>query len=125
MLQGFGLLLAPIAVAIAVAAFLHSRKHPEDQNGMHLAMGLLAGGALGNLWDRLAYQKVTDMFWFRAIDFPVFNVADSCITVAAVILVLHWASEIVPRRKKRESVQESAHEIAQGPGSETSATDAP
>ena len=50
-----------------------------------VAMGLLASGALGNLYDRLFDRRgVTDMFWFRAINFPVFNVADACITVATI-----------------------------------------
>jgi signal peptidase II len=30
------------------------------------------------------------MFWFRLINFPVFNVADSCITVSTILLVITW-----------------------------------
>jgi len=54
----------------------------------HVALALVASGAVGNLIDRVWKQKVTDMFWFRAIDFPVFNIADACISVGVVLLFI-------------------------------------
>ena len=90
MLQGMGPLLAPVAVVIAIASAWYSFRHPEEFWLSHVAMGLLASGALGNLYDRVVAHKVTDMFWFRLIDFPVFNIADSCITVATVLLMISW-----------------------------------
>ena len=92
-LQGQGKFLAPVAVAIAIGAGWYSLKHPKEGLMSHLAMGLLASGALGNLYDRVVYGRVTDMFYVRLIDFPVFNVADSCITVATVLLVIIWWRE--------------------------------
>lgn len=88
MLQGMGVLLAPIALAIAVAATWYVLAHPRESKATAVCMSLLAAGALGNLIDRLVLGKVTDMFWIRAIDFPVFNVADMCITFAGVMLVV-------------------------------------
>ncbi|HZH98405.1 MAG TPA: signal peptidase II [Fimbriimonadaceae bacterium] len=93
LLQGAGVLLAPVAVAIAIGAALYSYRNPDESRLTHLAMALLASGALGNLYDRLVHGKVTDMFWIRMFDFPVFNIADACITVAAAILILKWARE--------------------------------
>ncbi|MFN3683118.1 MAG: signal peptidase II [Fimbriimonadaceae bacterium] len=87
MLQGFGVYLFPIALAICVGAFVYSERHPHEPRASHLALALVAGGAIGNLIDRVALGKVTDMFWFRLIDFPVFNVADSCITVGTILLL--------------------------------------
>ena len=49
---------------------------------------VLAGGA-GNLIDRIAFGYVTDMFSTLFMDFAVFNVADICITVGGVWLVLY------------------------------------
>lgn len=95
MFQGFGPLLAPVAIAIAVGAAMHSMKHRNDSPWVHCAMALLAAGALGNLIDRLFLGQVTDMFHIRAFEFPVFNLADSCITVAATILIVHWGFEMV------------------------------
>jgi signal peptidase II len=93
MFQGAGVLLAPIAIIIAVAAGYYSMKHRDESSWIHTAMALLASGALGNLIDRVFVHKVTDMFQIRAFEFPAFNLADSCITIAAVILVLRWGYE--------------------------------
>ena len=105
MFQGYGVLLAPIAIAIAVVAARFSYRHPQESRWVHAAMGLLASGAIGNLYDRIALGKVTDMFWLRLgnvtggrmSDFPVFNVADICITCAAVLLIVKWAFEAKPK----------------------------
>jgi signal peptidase II len=100
-LQGAGRMLAPIAVAIAVGAGWYSIRHPKDSASSHIAMGLLAAGALGNLYDRLFNGRVTDMFYARIIDFPVFNVADACITVATCLLMIIWWREAT---KPKETV---------------------
>jgi signal peptidase II len=93
--QGAGRLLAPIAIAIAIGAAWYSLKHRKEGVWSHIAMGLLASGALGNLYDRIFNGRVTDMFYARIIDFPVFNVADACITVATCLLILIWWREAV------------------------------
>lgn len=101
MLQGAGVLMAPIAIAIAGCAAYYSIRHPRETSLAHSAMALLAAGALGNLIDRVLFGRVTDMFWLRlgnitehwpikSHDFPVFNVADACITVAAFALMTGW-----------------------------------
>lgn len=90
-LQGWGVYLAPIALVITYLAWRHTVKHPKDPRWMHLAMGLLASGAIGNMVDRVVRGKVTDMFELQFVNFPVFNIADACITVAAVILLLVWS----------------------------------
>lgn len=94
MLQGFGIYVAPIAALIAVVTAVYSYRHPKESMWVHVALSLIASGALGNLYDRLVLGRVTDMFYFRLIDFPVFNVADSCITVGTGILVARslWES---------------------------------
>ena len=51
--------------------------------------GLMLGGALGNLTDRLLHQAVGDYLQLLFIQFPVFNLADICLTVGAALLMLH------------------------------------
>jgi signal peptidase II len=53
-----------------------------------LALGLVTGGAVGNLIDRFIFGRVTDFLDIAAFRFPVFNVADSGIVVGVTILVL-------------------------------------
>lgn len=88
MMQGAGIYLTPVAVGIAGLAGWYSFKHEEGSTSVHVTSALLAAGAIGNLVDRLAFGRVTDMFWIRAINFPVFNVADICITIAGAMFVL-------------------------------------
>ena len=97
--QGNGRLFAPIALLISGYAAYYCWKHPSGRM-MQLTLGLLSAGALGNVIDRLASGKVTDMFWFRAINFPVFNVADVCITAAAGLLILRSLREPEPAKAK-------------------------
>lgn len=103
MLQGFGVLMAPIAIAIAFIAGRHSYRNPNSTLWLHIALGLIAAGSIGNLIDRVWLGKVTDMFAFRFIDFPVFNVADACISVAAVALVFLLGREAAPPSTSTES----------------------
>ena len=60
-----------------------------------LALGLILGGALGNLYDRIRYREVVDFFDFGLgrYHFAVFNVADSAVTVGVALLALEtWLS---------------------------------
>jgi signal peptidase II len=91
--QGKGGWFTPIALLISFGSAWYSWKHPRDTGWLHTAMALLAAGALGNLYDRVKFGYVRDMFATRFIDFPVFNWADACITVATVILILVWSKE--------------------------------
>lgn len=101
-LQGYGVYLAPIAIVIAVGAAMHTYRNPKDNAWSHAAMALLASGALGNMIDRLFLGRVTDMFETRFVRFPVFNVADACITVAAGILIVKWGLEGLRSKEEPE-----------------------
>ena len=54
-----------------------------------LGAGLILGGALGNLVDRLINGYVTDYLQLLFIHFPVFNLADVAVTLGALLLVVH------------------------------------
>jgi signal peptidase II len=76
----------------AVGAILYYLRRMTDRHWVAtLALGLLLGGALGNLVDRVRFSKVVDflLFYWRDYYFPNFNVADICITVGVGLLVLH------------------------------------
>ena len=102
-LQGMGVWLTPIALLIAGGSIWYSMRHPDASKIYHIISALFAAGALGNLFDRLFLGMVTDMFDFRLIKFPVFNVADACITVSGVIMVLLWIREAFEEKKEKQA----------------------
>jgi signal peptidase II len=63
-----------------------ARRIPESRWLLKLSLGLILGGAVGNLLDRLRYGLVVDFLDFRV--WPVFNLADSAIVLGACLLVL-------------------------------------
>ncbi len=76
------------ALALAVVAYLlWKNEHTLFSTGIGLA--LILGGAVGNLWDRIARGQVTDFLHFYVGNhvWPDFNVADSCIVVGAILLL--------------------------------------
>lgn len=81
------LVAVSVAALIIVALLLWMRR--RDFNATTLALSLIMGGALGNLWDRLTDGKVTDFldFYIGAHHWPPFNVADSAIVVGALLLL--------------------------------------
>ena len=60
----------------------------EKYNYLSMVIIILVSGAIGNLIDRCFRKYVVDFFYFKLIDFPVFNVADIYVTVAAIMLIL-------------------------------------
>src|SRR5688500_12458799 len=77
------------------------RKHAAERL-FCIALSLILGGALGNLWDRVTLGHVVDFLDFHVAGYhwPAFNVADSAISVGAVLLVIDSF-----RQKDVESVQ--------------------
>ena len=78
------------AIALAAAAIISVLIVRTPQNALFCAgLALILGGALGNLWDRLAYGQVVDFLDLHALGWhwPAFNVADSAITVGAGVLI--------------------------------------
>ena len=113
MFQGSGVIFVPVALGITFYSIYYLFKNPQKSAYFHITLGLLSAGAIGNMIDRLFMGKVTDMFWFRLISFPVFNIADACITVAGFMLVIYTIflekshSETIVDHKKSESSNES------------------
>ncbi|MFH1724356.1 MAG: signal peptidase II [Elusimicrobiota bacterium] len=98
MLQGGNTLLIGVAVALLGALLYLRRKWPEENLWSHYGLVLVAGGALGNLYDRIALGYVVDFLDFLV--WPVFNVADSAITVGAVSLA--WGLHLSEGDSKRQ-----------------------
>ncbi|MGD9638546.1 MAG: signal peptidase II [Alphaproteobacteria bacterium] len=77
-------------VAIAIVAFI-LRWHLTEANKYNkIALELIAGGAIGNIIDRIRFGAVFDFldFYIGKHHWPAFNVADSAITIGAAILIM-------------------------------------
>lgn len=76
-------------VIISVIAFI-LYKTPDHRKyiKLHMILVLIAGGAVGNMMDRIRYDYVVDFFYFVLINFPIFNVADVYVTLATAYLVI-------------------------------------
>ena len=84
----FFIVLALVITAAIVTWLL--RMAEQGDRWVAAGLALVAGGALGNAMDRLTHGYVIDFlqFHWRGWFFPAFNVADSCITVGAILLLL-------------------------------------
>ena len=83
------LLIAFSVAALVVISVLLWKDRSVFHSG-NLALSLILGGAVGNLWDRVSDGKVTDFldFYIGAHHWPPFNVADSAIVVGALLLFM-------------------------------------
>ena len=88
---------------VSVLILYYGPRLPVKDWLSRVALGLQLGGAIGNLIDRFRIGVVTDFIHFQVpeinFDFPVFNVADSCIVVGVIILIV---SSLFHRDSTRE-----------------------
>jgi len=96
MLTNYSFFLAIIAVLVIIGIFVFYKKIPFQYR---TAAALILGGTAGNLIDRLQYGTVTDFINVQI--WPIFNVADSAITIAAILLIIIvWKEEKDEKNQK-------------------------
>ncbi|MEX6508525.1 signal peptidase II [Jiella sp. M17.18] len=80
-------LLAALVLAVVLYLWV---KTPASRRLTHFGLAIIVGGAIGNLIDRIRLGYVVDYVYFHTPvwDFAVFNFADACITVGAVLILL-------------------------------------
>jgi len=96
-------------VAVILIVFYHTRFLHADRLAS-VALGLILGGAIGNLIDRLRYGMVVDFLDFHVSRYhwPAFNVADSAISIGVGLMLLDMVLDW--RREKRRATTETANE---------------
>ena len=82
LLSGLPRLTGILGLAIVIGGYVWLR------NKEFAVLALMAGGATGNMLDRLIRGFVPDMIETLFVNFPVFNVADSCLTVGCVLVMI-------------------------------------
>ena len=102
--EGYGkpffAVLTVIAMAVMLWAYIKAKRP-----GLQMSLALIFAGALGNFIDRMALGYVVDFFHFYIFgwSFPVFNIADICITLGFVFLVIDMLREEHEQRKALEA----------------------
>jgi signal peptidase II len=83
------------SIVAAVAVLWLWFRHPHLPRLRQWSLALILGGAIGNLIDRLRFGEVTDfiLLSWRGHEFPVFNVADVCVTCGVILFALVWSHE--------------------------------
>ena len=79
-------LFVVVGIAILFWIYRFLRKNRVTDRWVRVGLGLVAGGALGNLVDRIRFGHVVDFLDFRV--WPVFNIADSCIFIGTVLFII-------------------------------------
>lgn len=82
--QWFFSLVTVVALAVILYLFYRWRHNPR----LLLPLSFILAGAVGNFIDRIQHGYVVDMFETLFMNFPVFNVADCCLTIGVVWLVI-------------------------------------
>lgn len=75
-------------IILALIAYAFHKKMIYTKLGQ-ISLVLICAGAIGNLIDRITHGYVIDMFSFKLINFPVFNVADICIVCGGILFVFY------------------------------------
>ena len=87
MFSNAGILIPVVTALITVGGFIAAGKYAKGFLAQ-LSCGMILGGAVGNLIDRVTLGYVIDLFEFTFIDFYIFNVADVFITCGAVLCAI-------------------------------------
>ncbi len=79
-----------LTLVISLVMLVWLTRLPAGKAILACALALVIGGAAGNLWDRLQYGYVVDFIevYYDKWSWPVFNIADSAITIGAMLLIL-------------------------------------
>jgi len=76
-------------IILAVILYLYQKMpFTPHYRPLRICAVLLASGAVGNMIDRVKLDYVVDFFYFRLIDFPIFNVADCYVVIACILFVV-------------------------------------
>jgi signal peptidase II len=83
-------LLALVGFVVALGVLIYEGRHPAMPRWQATALGILLGGTVGNMVDRLLFGQVTDFLDFHLGPYrwPTFNVADICINVGVAALII-------------------------------------
>ncbi len=103
-------LLSLVGIAAVIGMIVMLRKSRPDQKILHWALALVAGGAIGNLIDRIYFGVVTDfILWhYNEHEWPVFNVADVVLVIGVGLMFIDIQKENKRTGKKKSKAERAA-----------------
>lgn len=104
MLSGHGVLFIVLAVIFVSLMFCYDflvKKNNNENGWFFVGYNLVLAGILGNVIDRIAFGYVRDFISLAFMDFPVFNVADICLTVGTICVIV-WLVFFCGKEKNKE-----------------------
>jgi len=111
-------ILSLVGIAAVIGMFYMLRKARNDQKILHWALALVAGGAIGNLVDRVYFGQVTDfILWhYGTHEWPVFNVADVVLVVGVGLMFIDIQKENKPKKEAAKLAKKKQMEKAREQG---------
>ncbi|MCS6828860.1 MAG: signal peptidase II [Caldilinea sp.] len=112
-LQNMGNLFIIVAIVVVVGILVYVRHLPTEEWPVRLFLGLMLGGAVGNVIDRITQGYVTDFIKMGipgVYYWPNYNIADSAIVIGVIGLGLYVIIDDM-RRHRRQKAQESIEEV--------------
>lgn len=107
MFQGHNDVMVIVALVVVAGVLLYRRHVARKDTWLNVATGLIVGGALGNMVDRVAIDHVVDFLDFKV--WPVFNVADTSVFVGVLLLTVHiWLEEHEQQKSQRAEAEAAA-----------------
>lgn len=100
----FFMIVSTVAI---VGLLVYLIRYKPKSLWVRVSIAMIIGGGIGNMIDRIFLGYVIDFIYFKLIDFPVFNVADSFVTVGCGILIVYLFYDLV-----REIRQEKKAKLA-------------
>jgi signal peptidase II len=107
-LPGGRIWLTLVAVAALLLVGYYLVRSDPRQSRLHLALGLVGGGAIGNLVDRIAFGRVTDFIVWKVgtHEWPAFNIADAALVVGVALMALDMMAD---KRGRAAAPPDPAH----------------
>ena len=104
LLHGHVSLLVVISLGVALGIVAYERRRPSLSPWQTASLGILLGGTVGNLIDRAVFGQVTDFLdvYVGAYHWPTFNVADICINLGVLVLLVWTYRQPAPPHPPKE-----------------------
>lgn len=89
-LQGQMLIFYIVTVIVVIGIIYYMQTYAKESKSLAIGLSFVLGGAIGNFIDRLFHQEVVDFFDFVIFNynFPIFNVADSALTIGVILIII-------------------------------------